>query len=81
MKANNTFVHDGVEIDIGSIHSVKGETHVATLYLETSYRSKCESQRIANQLKGIVNSDNSEIHIQTLKMAYVGMTLSIVYGY
>lgn len=74
MKANNIFIHDEVEIDISSIHSVKGETHAATLYLETSYRSKCESQRIADQLKGIVNSDNSEIHMQTLKMAYVGMS-------
>lgn len=56
------------------IHSIKGETHAATLYIETSYRSKCESQRIAEQLKGIANYDDSEIHLQTLKMAYVGMS-------
>ena len=74
IKTNNTYVNDEVEIDINTIHSIKGETHAATLYLETSYRNKCESQRIAEQLKGIANSDDSEIHIQTLKMAYVGMS-------
>lgn len=40
-----------VEFDIATVHSVKGETHIATLYSETSYYGKCESQYILPQLK------------------------------
>lgn len=73
---NNVYEQDGVCVEVGTIHSVKGETHIATLYLETSYYEKCESQRIANQLRGEVyrstkRAPRTEV---TLKMAYVGMS-------
>ena len=35
----NQFVADnGIVIHVGTVHSVKGETHFATLYLETEYK-------------------------------------------
>lgn len=71
---NNIYVYNNIEVDINTIHYVKGETHVATLYLETSYHKKCESQRISNQLKGVAYTENAPYHIETLKMAYVGMS-------
>ena len=33
----NVFEHNGIEIKVGTIHSVKGETHDATLVLETKW--------------------------------------------
>ena len=33
----NVFEHKGIEIQVGTIHSVKGETHDATLVLETKW--------------------------------------------
>lgn len=33
----NVFKHNGIEIKVGTIHSVKGETHDATLVLETKW--------------------------------------------
>lgn len=76
IKKNNLFISNGVEVEIGTIHSVKGETHIATLYLETSYYKKHESERILNQMKGIVyKTKKSDTYIkETLKMAYVGMS-------
>lgn len=76
IKKNNQFKKDGVEIEVGTIHSVKGETHVATLYLETSYYGKHESQRILEQMKGVAyKARKSDTHIkEALKMAYVGMS-------
>ncbi len=65
-----------IDIKVGTIHSAKGETHTATLYLETYYRKKHEGDRLIDFLKGSYNTklaDKTE-HIESLKMAYVGMT-------
>lgn len=35
---------DDITISIGTVHSVKGMTHCATMYVETSYRNKYESE-------------------------------------
>lgn len=67
-----------IDVEVGTVHSAKGETHTATLYLETDYHSQRESDRIMDQLKGNAydNPDSDdEIRIkETLKMAYVGMS-------
>lgn len=73
-SSNNTFTYSDVEIEVASVHSVKGETHIATLYLETYFKKKYESQRIAKQLIGQPYSDSKSETIQSLKMAYVGMS-------
>lgn len=78
------FESDGINIEIGTIHSAKGQTHTATLYLETFYSrgyGNYESERIRNQLKGIniIDTLNSNIRgkdkiKQTARMAYVGFS-------
>ncbi|MCR4619983.1 MAG: hypothetical protein K5633_04770 [Paludibacteraceae bacterium] len=35
---------DDITISIGTVHSVKGMTHCATMYVETSYNNKYESE-------------------------------------
>ena len=35
---------DDIAISIGTVHSVKGMTHCATMYVETSYNNKYESE-------------------------------------
>lgn len=35
---------DNITISIGTVHSVKGMTHCATMYVETSYNNKYESE-------------------------------------
>ncbi len=35
---------DDITISIGTVHSVKGMTHCATMYVETSYKNKYESE-------------------------------------
>jgi len=83
LSAENVYCHQddilkNIEVEVGTIHSVKGETHTATLYLETDYYSQRESDRILDQIKGIAysNEDPSKDirRKETLKMAYVGMS-------
>lgn len=74
-EIGNVFVDDGVEVDVRTVHSVKGETHVATLYLETSYHDKCESEYLGEQLEGMVYQGDGRKHQeQALRVAYVGMS-------
>ncbi|WP_079474040.1 UvrD-helicase domain-containing protein [Marinococcus halophilus] len=73
----NTFKLSDSEVDIkitlDSIHGVKGETHTATLYLET-YFYDYDIHRIINYLKGEHKKTNKQRIKQNLKMAYVGFT-------
>jgi len=68
-----------IEVEIATIHSIKGETHTATLYLETFYYNdggkSYESQRLIEQLKGnrITGTIGRRVR-ESLKMAYVGMS-------
>jgi hypothetical protein len=67
-----------IDIEISTIHTIKGETHTATLYLETYYYNDAgksyESQRLIEQLKGNrVNNCGVRVK-ESLKMAYVGMS-------
>lgn len=83
LKSTNIFKYQyqdtTVNIEIGTIHSVKGETHTATLYLETYYFNDSgksyESQRLIEQLKGNRICADCGIRVkESLKMAYVGMS-------
>ena len=65
-----------VRIKVGSIHSVKGETHLATLVLDTHYHGS-HFQRIKNWLVGISSGLplRGGEHLQrSLKEHYVAMT-------
>jgi len=62
-------------IYVNTIHGEKGETHTATLYMET-YFKKYESEQLIEQLKGNpYNKDSPELE-KALKLAYVGMSRS-----
>ena len=42
-QKNNVIMEDGIEIKVGTIHSIKGETHMATLLVENENYSASES--------------------------------------
>lgn len=42
-------VAEDIPINIGTVHSVKGMTHCATMYVETSYKNKYESQHMIEE--------------------------------
>ncbi|MGG3284392.1 UvrD-helicase domain-containing protein [Paenibacillus solani] len=76
-QKEDTYVHEReaqkIIIDICTVHSVKGETHTATLYLETFYR-QYDIQSIMGYLKGNHTPPRGATLQSSLKMAYVGMT-------
>lgn len=85
LTQTNHYKEDGLEIEITSIHAVKGQTHCATLYLESYYDrgyGNYESERLRNQFLGIqsvsetlstVKTSHEKIK-QSAKMAYVGFS-------
>ncbi|MED4779352.1 UvrD-helicase domain-containing protein [Brevibacillus choshinensis] len=76
-QKTNLFIHERdnlkIPIQISTVHSVKGETHTATLYLETFYRMY-DIESIMEYMKGNHNPPRRETVSHALKMAYVGMT-------
>ncbi|MGJ9385478.1 UvrD-helicase domain-containing protein [Salipaludibacillus sp. CF4.18] len=70
---NNRYSKVGTTVIVDTIHGVKGETHKATLYLETFYKVN-DIKRI---LKFILNRTKKQPNIdefKSLKMTYVGMS-------
>jgi len=82
--SNNKIQYDEIEAEITTVHAVKGQTHLATLYLESYYHAdgrgnaakSYESQRLAGQFLGdaIDISSTGERAKQSCKMAYVGLS-------
>ena len=75
----NVLTHDGVRVEVATIHRVKGETHTATLYMETFYEKggggSYESERLATQFQGQPLSDKMhDLVRQSAKMMYVGFS-------
>lgn len=79
----NHYKEDGLEIEITSIHAVKGQTHCATLYLESYFQKdgnganakSYESQRLKDQFLGTQMQSNVGNRVkQSAKMAYVGFS-------
>jgi len=66
---------DGISIEVGTVHSVKGETHTATLYLET-FIYDLDSKRLLPFLKGKYPKRESEKarHKENLKVAHVAFS-------
>lgn len=76
-KNPNKENYHGFDINISTIHSVKGETHTATLYLETYYQNgndNYETERLSDQFKFINFNKTQKYHKQSTKMAYVGFS-------
>lgn len=73
-ETKNIYNEDGIDIHISTIHSVKGETHTATLYLESYYYSEYETQRLLEQFKYVPFRNITSRYMQSAKMAYVGFS-------
>lgn len=82
---SNIYKLDDIKIEITSVHAVKGQTHCATLYLESFFErgyGNYESERLRNQflenqtvsqtLESLTNSKDKII--QSSKMVYVGFS-------
>lgn len=69
-------------IKIGTIHSTKGRTHCATMYVETYYEGKYESEHLMENRRGVILSPlygdavaNTGVYAATArKMMYVGFS-------
>jgi len=74
-ETNNIFRDGDIEIEVGTVHSVKGETHTATLYLET-FNHDLDSTRLLPFLKGKYPEKESSKprHIENLKIAHVAFS-------
>ncbi len=76
VKANMyTHIHNGhqINIEVSTVHGVKGQTHTATLYLET-FHYKYDIIRIIEYLKGKYILP-TQTHVRSnLRVAYVGMS-------
>ena len=79
----NHYKEEGLEIEITSVHAVKGQTHCATLYLESYFQKdgnganakSYESQRLKDQFLGTqIQSNVGDRVKQSAKMAYVGFS-------
>ena len=75
----NVAVHEDIEIEVVTVHSSKGQTHTATLYLETSFysnhESSCLQRCFCGQCHDFSASPNTDKRKkQSLKMAYVGLS-------
>lgn len=64
----------GLDIEVATIHSVKGETHVATLYLETAYYGQTESQRFKSSFEGELSNKTGDRNLRHSRGIYVGMS-------
>jgi hypothetical protein len=60
-------------VNLRTIHGVKGETHDATLYLETEHKGSSDLKRIMPLLLGNALPDK-EIMERTRRCVYVGMS-------
>lgn len=75
--------NDEIEISIGTVHSVKGQTHCATMYVETAYHNY-ETEKIIEPLflekhncivGQKVNGKEKDVRKkEALKMMYVGFS-------
>lgn len=65
-----------IEVKVDTVHGVKGETHKATLYLETYYNRIHDLRRILPFMKGQYDEKiaNQKTGQEALKVAYVGMS-------
>lgn len=74
LAITNHYREEEFEIEITSVHAVKGQTHCATLYLESCYQGKHESERLSTQFLGNSFNDTKVHHKSSVKMAYVGFS-------
>lgn len=74
VEPGNIYNENGIDVEVATVHAVKGETHASTLYLETSYYGCHESERLSEQFKGVAYTGEDERTLRSLRVAYVGMS-------
>lgn len=74
IETSNIYENNNIKIEIGTIHSAKGQTHTATLYLETFFQGKYESEYLKKMFEGNPINSNGVYIKQALKMSYVGFS-------
>ncbi|MDX2249542.1 MAG: UvrD-helicase domain-containing protein [Bacteroidia bacterium] len=62
-----------IAIEFDSVHGVKGETHSATCYLETTHRGGSDFKRLKSVLTGKAIKQKP-LCLQNAKLAYVGIS-------
>lgn len=73
-RQGNIYHGNGIDIEVATVHAVKGETHASTLYLETFYDGQHESERLSAQFKGAAYAGKNKKDLMNLKVVYVGMS-------
>jgi hypothetical protein len=70
----------GLKAEICTVHSAKGETHLATLYVETFYQKKYESESLIECFCGNnpnLSESKADVHKkESIKVAYVALSRS-----
>lgn len=74
IEQGNIYHGNGIDIEVATVHSVKGETHASTLYLETAYYGRHESEYLSEQFKGVPYAGVDDKLLRALKVVYVGMS-------
>jgi len=78
LKDNNLYTEGDINIEVATVHSVKGQTHCATLYLESFFykdgTKSYESERLKNAFLGNAIQSPAKRVQQSLKMVYVGFS-------
>lgn len=71
----NVFSSQGVEVKLGTVHSVKGQTHTATLFLEC-FRNDFNGKQLLDYMTGdkTYNDKDGKNKKCALKIAYVAMS-------
>ena len=70
----NVYTSDGVNVEFDNIWGIKGETHDATLYLETQRRKGSDIDRVISLLEGKTMMNNSEVYEKSRRCVYVGFS-------
>ncbi|HFK5506809.1 UvrD-helicase domain-containing protein [Elizabethkingia anophelis] len=88
VKVDKESKQNKIEIKLGSIHSVKGQTHCATMYVETDYHN-CETHKLHVEIvKGTKKKEQAfgnnplffqEQNFSSLKKARSNETLKMMY--
>ena len=63
-----------IKVDFSTVYKVKGETHTATLYLETVTDRASDLKRIMPLFKGMKMTGTSPLYEKSRKVAYVGFS-------
>lgn len=74
-KRINTYEgQSGVKVDFDTVYKVKGETHIATLYLETEKSRGTDIKRILPLLEGKQLKEQKDLYEKSRRCIYVGFS-------